>query len=201
MINFFDIGAGTGGVIDKMLNFFNEHEIKDYVIYAFEPQTHRFDVLVKKYADNSKINLYNVACSNFSGNSKLYTASIPGGDSLKDTKYNVDVSKYEIVQVLKFSDWFRNNFTMRGPKKKQYINIVKIDVEGSEYEVYKDIIDNYIVKKIDLFCGSLGDIYKINKTEDEINKFLVMLKNNNIIVHELTAGKSAALVEMERLLQ
>ena len=181
MINFFDIGAYTGRILSKTIDLLESLGVT-YKVYAFEPDPRAFEILYGVHGNNNKISLLKVACSDYRGVGKLYKSQKLGGNSLKATKHNVNPKESVSVQVIKFSDWFKSNI------KKDDFNIVKIDIEGSEYEVYEDIVSSGIVNDINVFCGSLGDLYKIGKKPHEIESFLKYLDDNNIIVHVLTSN-------------
>lgn len=180
MINYYDIGAHYGVTLIRAEKIFREFGL-EYRAYAFEPCKRHYEKLLDVLV-GSRAEVINAACSDYDGKNKLYHCNISGGDSLKQSKHNVDGDKYEDVTVIKFSSWFDY-------AQKDDFNIVKINVEGSEFEVYKDIIESGLINHIDLFCGSLGDIYKIGKSKEEIKDFLDMLHNNNITVYGFTAGR------------
>jgi FkbM family methyltransferase len=183
MIYYFDIGMYHGEVTDKLIDIFEKTNV-DYLVMGFEPCKSSFAFLEVKYALNEKVKLHNVAVSDHvDTNGKLYYATTPAGNSLCATKINVSTS-HEGCKVIKFSELFKSV-----PIEKTDFVIVKINVEGSEFEIYKDIISNNIHERVNYFVGSLGDIYKIRKTEDEIGAFLQYLDTALIVVHELTPRK------------
>ena len=179
MINFIDVGAYVGGVVGIMTKLFDALKI-EYKIYAFEPNIDNFVVLKQRF-ENAE--LINAACADFDGEGNLYKSVAPGGDSLQSTKNNVDKNRFVRVPVMKFSNWFKLNINPND------FNIVKINIEGGEYELYKDIIESGIRNSVDIFCGSLGDIYKIGKSDKEIRDFLNSLEANNIDVITLSVSK------------
>lgn len=180
MINFIDIGAHHGNVIDVMVKLFDTLNV-EYKVYAFEPDPEDFAVLSSKYWD--KHVLINKACTNHDGFENLYKSKQPGGHSLHVTKHNVNPNKFLKVEVLQFSKWFMTNIDPND------FNIVKINTEGSEYEIFEDIMASGINKDINVFCGSLGDIYKVGKKPSEIQAFLKQLEDNNINVIVMSAKK------------
>jgi len=135
-----DIGACVG-------EFFKQYLDKpDVLIYAFEPLSINFKYLKDNYSDD-RIKLYQIAVSNFDGESRFYKKFkvVNGrrqydyvtcaGSSLKQDKKNVDPNVYEVVKVIKISTFVHQN-------KINKIDMLKIDVEGSEYDVIEDILDS-----------------------------------------------------------
>jgi len=193
MINFIDIGASAGEMTDQFVGLMNRLKI-EYRVFAFEPFRADYEALVKKYESNHRIQVMPQACSDYNGKGNLYRSVRIGGHSLKKEKINIQPDVFDVVDVIKFSEWFTVNIP------DSDFSVVKINVEGSEYELYTDIIESKINKSINLFCGSLGDLYKIGKPEKEINDFLDYLEKNKIVVHTLTPNDYGFIVDMERFI-
>ena len=189
MINYIDVGAHIGEVIDLVVKFLDGLDA-EYMVYAFEPYPPAFNLL-KDRLGKKNYALYNKACSDYEGRGNIYMSSSRGGHSLKKTKHNINLSRFNVVDVIKFSTWFVNNI------KPADFNIVKINIEGSEYEVYEDIIKSGLVKDIDVFCGSLGDLHKIGKPAHEAEAFAKHLKDSGIEVVELSVTRLDALKVIE----
>lgn len=192
MINFIDVGAHVGDVIGIVKNFFEKLGV-DYRIYAFEPYPPAFSLLKDRFG--GLFTLYNQACSDYDGRGNIYMSSLKGGHSLKKTKRNIDLNKFSVVDVIKFSTWFISTIN------PDDINIVKINIEGSEYEVYEDIIKSGLVKDIDVFCGSLGDLHKIGKPKEESDAFAKYLQDSGINVVELSVNRHDALPMIEEAIK
>jgi FkbM family methyltransferase len=192
MVNYFDIGAHEGKLMVEMNRMIRSTGLT-YKMHGFEPNPLLFYNLQQLLKiNNIPAEVYSIAFSNYSGKSKLYKSKTTGGDSLHATKNNVTTNVFAEVNVMKFSEW------ARGTLRPGDFNKVKIDAEGSEFEMYEDIIESGIHKHINMFCGSLGDIYKIGKTESEINKFLKYLADNGVEVMPLSSKKLENLTVIEQ---
>ena len=143
----FDIGACVGLFIDDSFEKYGEKIEK---LYAFEPHKKNYEELVRKYGDNKKINLYNHAVSNFDGLARLYKKCKhhPTGDnignagsSLKSDKSNVDTNAFDLVEVVRLQDFIVANEITN-------IDLLKIDSEGSEYDILEDILESKMYNHI-----------------------------------------------------
>lgn len=114
-----DCGAYTGDTIEEFKRKRPHHCTDDYKIYAFEPEKNGFMKLKNAYADDERIIPINAATHSFdgeigfnSGDGELSAINLGGG---------VTVKCRAIDSVI----------------KKQKIDFIKMDVEGSELETLK----------------------------------------------------------------
>ena len=131
-----DIGANIGNVSSYIL------ENKGCKVYSFEPNILCFEILKRRFIDDKRIKVYNLAISNFSGKSNLYLHYKSKGitdstylesSSLKETKDNISKNNYTEINVFNIEDLL---------SKFERIDLIKIDIEGSEYEIMPFIIKN-----------------------------------------------------------
>jgi FkbM family methyltransferase len=167
-MNIIDIGACVGEFIDRYVD-------DDNVIYAFEPLRINYDFLIKKYKHNDKIKLYNCAVSNFSGTAKFYIKGgfehlKNSGSTLKEDKNGLVNDAHRIVEVIKISDFIRMNNISK-------VDILKIDVEGSEYDIFEDIFES----------GLLYDAIENVFFEDHSRKVASILPKMYTIVKKINA--------------
>jgi FkbM family methyltransferase len=128
----FDIGACVGEFIDQYIN-------KEGVeIYAFEPLESNYEFLLEKYKNDNRIKIYPYAISNFSGNANFYIKKKEfvgnEGCTLKKDKTNVNSKMFNVVKVIKISDFIKD-------EKIDKVHIIKIDSEGSEYDIIEDLLN------------------------------------------------------------
>lgn len=155
---FIDVGANKGYKIDQAI-LVNKHT----KILAFEPFYKYFTFLKKKYHKNLQVSLFNKAVDKNISSKYFY--------------YNnkkIDEEAFSLIKNRRFNKK-KKIFTTTLDKelKNKNVDIIKIDVEGSEYNVLqgsKNIITN---NKPVLF------IEATHKTLFDVNLFL--LKNNYLI--------------------
>ena len=125
-----DIGANIGDITNTI---FEKYRCN---IHAYEPNIACYNYMKKRFINNSKIKLHNYAVSNFSGYDFLYFHFKSKGVNdtrLRKEKDNIDVNKrvrVKIVDIKEIIDSFNN------------IDLIKIDVEGSEYKIIPEILNN-----------------------------------------------------------
>jgi FkbM family methyltransferase len=172
-INYFDLGTHNDAfelrwvVDDLLLKLPNP-----YKIYAFEanPDSYSKAIINTNYIRNLKF--YNVALVNQkpeSGKIRLFT----GGNGHADSIYRNTVSYVE-VPAQKISDIIKNEKI----DLEKGINILRMNIEGAEYDVINDLIENDLIKYFDGFYGMWDDLSKINYEKSK--EFRKLLKNKNI---------------------
>ena len=129
-----DIGANIGDVTDVIMKNYNPN------IYCYEPNISCYNYMLKRFKKNSKIKIFNVAVSNFSGKTFLYfhnkstnISEFNERSSLKKEKDGLDINKKIEVNCINIKEIL---------EKHNQIDLIKIDIEGSEYEVMPEIIKN-----------------------------------------------------------
>ena len=179
-IRYFDLGLHSGLELADMQNFLPQIS-DDYELYGFEAAPTHFDKYCLKYAnDNTKV--YNCAISDCHNSvTKLFFSKNQVGHSIHSSKNNVDENKYFDVQTIKFSEWLKDN----NIDLKDSLNILKINIEGAEWEFFNDIVDTGINKHIHIYCGAGHDVQKVQKFVDNeiVNKYYKLINENNIILH------------------
>jgi len=141
-LTIFDLGAYEGEFSFYCLNFAKK-------IYAFEPDPTPFAILkkrIKKYDLNKVIKIYNKAIS-ANGGSRVFHATSAGGSTLLD-KSITDYSGEKMIKIKSVSlkDFINTN-------KINKIDILKIDVEGSEKEIFMDESFKKVAPKIECIIG------------------------------------------------
>ena len=182
----FDVGGNEGESIDFFLNLF-----ENPTIYSFEPEMESYQKLVKKYCNNKKINLFNLAFGDKKEELKL-KINIKSSTSTF-SKINTQSKYYnfkslilnpgkndtflseEKVQVEKIDNFFNE-------KKINTIHILKIDTEGFELNVIKGAKETLQKTKIIIMEFQLNDMY-VDYDPNKIENFLI--SNNFDLVKSL----------------
>ncbi len=124
---FFDVGGYTGEFTEKIINKFNCYS------YIFEPSNEFFKIIEKKFNNKPNIFMINSALSDYSGISHLGGGGT--GSSIVKKGGNEEVS------VISFKDFIDEN-------KITNIDYLKLNIEGSEYELLEHIIEIGFIKNI-----------------------------------------------------
>ena len=135
---FIDMG-GNNGVVSQYI-----YDKYKCFIYIYEPHRKCFEILKKKFFNNKKIKIFNCAVSNSSGYKKFYfhsyaksndyyNLSLSESSSLEKNKKNISINKFELVKCLDIKNILKNF---------NYIDIIKIDIEGHEYKILPIIFKN-----------------------------------------------------------
>jgi len=130
----FDIGAHHGVTTKTYKRLFPES-----IIYSFEPDPESFSILNKEYKDFDNIYPFQIALSDFDGVGKLNINEFSPANSLLESDSrsidywvdNIYNTKKSIEVTTRSLDSFCNEHNI------SKINILKIDVQGSELAVLR----------------------------------------------------------------
>lgn len=121
----FDAG-GYKGIWSE--NIYSKYKCK---IFIFEPIKKYFDILNEKFNNNNDIKIFNFGLSDKSENIKIYHSH----DASSIYKDFINYYDTEEIVLINFSEFFVNNDI-------KIIDLFKINIEGSEYNLLEKIIDN-----------------------------------------------------------
>lgn len=134
---FIDLGCFDGDTVRQFYGWANLiDDPKEFYIYGFDP-TPRYKKNWKSMeSENSRLKFYQKAVSTYDGKVDycLRPENEPYGSST--TKSKLDYGMGDIIEVdcIDFSDWIKQF-------KNDYV-IVKMDIEGAEYEVLEKMIQD-----------------------------------------------------------
>jgi FkbM family methyltransferase len=178
-----DIGAHLGEVSEFFIKNFKY--IKK--IYLFEPQKEFFFLLKRKFLNNSKVTCFNKACSNKTSES-IFNIGVHRRSSTLEG-YNKNSFYYKIKSILIFGK-IKNFIHKRTKintisldsflnKKKISVDLLKLDVEGSELKVLKGCEKN--IKKIKVILIEILNHNLINNYSK--SKIFSFLEKNNFSLY------------------
>jgi FkbM family methyltransferase len=158
-----DIGANIGDVTNYLYEKFMPS------IYSYEPNIVCYNYMIKRFKNFSKIKIYNSAVSNFTGKSYLYfhikakginDSNYIQGATMRPEKDDIDLEKKIQIKCINIKN-ILESFVK--------IDLIKIDVEGSEYSIMPEIIKNKNKIKM-VICETHGNpngkkIYNSNRTK------------------------------------
>lgn len=179
-----DFGANIGDVSQYLNDMFK------CKIYCYEPDPNAFNFLRKRFKTDYNIKTFNLAITNDGQEKKLYfhkeskiggQVSYSEASSLLDKKENISQNNFYNVKSINIKELL-NNF--------EYIDLIKIDIEGYEYEILPILIQNN--KKIGkIICELHGNPLVKHKATGKIKnqhlseKYLKLVQNlKNLNLYE-----------------
>lgn len=171
-----DIVIDCGANIGNITELFNHSKP---TIYCFEPNPYAFKVLQKRFSnspnvhcipnavgiENTKMKLY------FHENSDQGEVEWSEGSSLLSFKGNVLKSKHMDVEVTDLCEFIAS--------LRHRVRILKMDVEGFECTILKNMIDTNTITTIDHIFVEMHD-HKIPELVNEGNFIRDIIKKRNI---------------------
>ncbi len=188
----FDIGAHKGESIDFFLNNFN---VKKIISFEASPINFEFLKTKKKKLDekfkNSKIVIENIGLGSINETKPLKqfyeSSSTTFSEINEDSKYFK--KKFNIINPFRnkkiYNEIQINLETLDEYIKKnnfEFINLIKIDTEGFEYDILKGLKDNINNIHLILFEHHYDNMIKKKYTFSDINELLV--KKNFIMIYK-----------------
>ncbi len=150
-------------------------DVQKGICYSFEPNKSLYNHLLKRYKDSKNIHIYNNAVSNKNEKVKFFTS---GNNYVGDQGFTMSYEKtnnYIEVDSIKFSDFVKNEVLT----KHDFIYLIKIDIEGEEFNVLEDLINENIYQKVGyIFVETHERFFKDG--EERLNKIKKLIEDNNI---------------------
>jgi len=167
-INYFDLGTHK---FARELNWVFDEVLSKLPnpcrLFAFEANPETFNIAKNNCSHIDNLKFHNLALVSKvpeSGLIKLFTS----GDGLGDSIYRKKESCVE-VEAKKLSDVIRDEAI----RLDECINIIRMNIEGSEYDVIEDLINADLIKYFDGFYGMWDDVSKLDqKKYIKFNKIL-----------------------------
>ncbi len=125
----FDVGGYKGDFTDKIFNKFQSY------IYIFEPHPRFYKNLKIKYKNNPKIKVYNYGLSD--NNSTISLNDLDDGSSFYKKS-----NKTYLCEMKEFNSIFKG-------LKIEKINLMKINIEGGEFSLMDNIIQNNLLNRVE----------------------------------------------------
>ena len=178
--NLFDVGAHYGETIKLFNTEFNINNI-----YAFEPSYKNFKILEKKTSNtnNTNLEIYNYGIGEKNGLFDFNESVESQSSTLVGINYesNYYKKKKRILQLFKKNMFFSTKVNMKTldtflkEKKIDYIEILKIDTEGYDFNVIKSLKNNINCVNYIYFEHHFHNMLNKDYTYIQVHNFL--LKN------------------------
>jgi len=176
---FIDFGSNIGDVSTYINDKFG------CKIYCYEPHPEAFALLKEKFKKYKNIQTINCAVSNQNLEQNFYLHKESNEESnllysqaasLEKMKENISLDNKIKIKCLHIKDIL---------KKFNYIDCIKIDIEGHEYKILPFIIENRkMIKKVvcELHGNSLDQFGNLKNSflKPEYDKTIKILKSNNL---------------------
>lgn len=175
---FIDAGANMGQSIENFIKHWNDW--RDFDIHSFEANP-RLVTYFEKYKDVKNINFYNKAVWIYDGEVEFYLCNEGNhSSSIIGTKISGRLDK--IPTIMPCVDI--GNFITTNYKKDDYI-ILKLDIEGGEYELLEHLISTNAFEYVDKLYLEFHT-GKVGKTVDDNIRLLEKMKSftNMEVNHE-----------------
>jgi len=168
---FIDLGAYDGDTIEKALKLYPDFDS----FYAFEPYPPNFKKLLQKYEGDKRIVLFEKAVAKYDGKANLFlhknlknNNGADEGSTLEKSKNNINLNNFAEVQTIDFSKFILENFNTSDEI------ILKIDIEGTEYDLLEKMIADKSIKYIKkIYCE--WHKHKTDITEERHNSLVQRL--------------------------
>jgi FkbM family methyltransferase len=147
-------------------------------VYAFEPDPAAFEALSKKLAAAKNVNLLNQAVGAFDGTVQLFRHTNFADDPLTNSqssstlpfKGNVDPSHGIEIRQIRLSSFVR--------ALGRRIAIMKVDIEGGEFSLLRDLADEGCLQSIDAVFVETHE-HKIPELQPEANEVRQLLRDRS----------------------
>ena len=172
---FLDVGAWDGISVKLFRKHWKNHE--EFEIHSFECNLNLLERLKKE----KNINVYDTAAWVYDGTVDFYMAppEFPYSFTLcsslikEKTTGNLDIKNPVKVKCIDFSKWIMDNLS-----KEDYI-ILKMDIEGAEWEVLPKMMKDGSMDYIDEFYGE-WHVGKVGKTKEDLSVMKENLEKYNL---------------------
>ena len=203
-INHFDIGLAYGREIQYCHDIYSKLNIP-FTIYGIEAERTSFKYCSMIYKNLKNIKLFNFAITNKEDSKIKFflqddnTNYIKQGNSIYSSKNNVCSNKYQVVKALKFSSFLKENNIILDNS----INIIRINIEGAEWDFFSDLDSNNLINSFSIFMGAgKTDIYKVKElVENNIDKkFDNLINKHDLKIYRYSSSKLYKNIILQKLL-
>jgi FkbM family methyltransferase len=146
----------------------------NYRAFGFEASRAFYEEVKSKYVHKKNVKMINCAlCFELPKTGKVKLFIDPeGGDG--NSIYRNNFAKFEEVVAVRLSDWIRRNQI----DLSKHVCLLRMNIEGAEYDVIKDLVDSHLAEHIDGYYGMWDDVSKIDIHRDK--EFRALLAKHDI---------------------
>ena len=153
----FDLGANRGNVVEQYLSYF-----PSAIIHAFEPFPDSYNILNERYANNPKVFCLPKAVSSDNAIKEFFVNKNVDTNSLLKPKVTGLSSDNQVsnVATIKVESIILDDYCAR--ENIDHIDILKMDIQGGEYDALKGLKNLLSEKRISLIYS---EVYFVEQYE------------------------------------
>tara|TARA_B100000902_G_scaffold126881_2_gene126349 strand:+ start:605 stop:1225 length:621 start_codon:yes stop_codon:yes gene_type:complete len=160
-------GSNKGGEFDAWLS--SKIYDPEVLIYAFEPEPRCFSFIEEKQKLMPNITHVKCAVSTIDGIEQWNVGNLTVSGTLRQDKNWGLTGEKVMIQTLNFSNWLKENI-----KEDDYV-FCTMDIEGSEYDVIRDLFGTGAIDLINKFYVEFHDVKLHTNMQDEEKKLKKMI--------------------------
>jgi FkbM family methyltransferase len=161
----FDLGGFDGNFSQTMYSKYKSN------IYVFEPHPEFVSIIRDKFKDNEKVKVFDYGVGGKTENLQLVSCN-ESSYIIPQTKVNNTSNKiFQNISIKSFKNVYDE-------MKVNNIDLLKINVEGSEYDIMQNIFDNDLTTKINNFQ------IQFHKINDKSEKLLLDIRTELSKTHK-----------------
>ncbi len=160
-------GSNKGGEFDAWLS--SRIYDPEVLIYAFEPEPRCFSFIEEKQKLMPNITHIKSAVSTIDGIEQWNVGNLTVSGTLRQDKNWGLTGEKVMIQTINFSKWLKENI-----KEDDYV-FCTLDIEGSEYDVIKDLFATGAIDLINKFYVEFHDVKLHTNMQDEEKKLKSMI--------------------------
>jgi len=171
---YFDIGTHKGGAeLALMTDAILPRMCGNFEAFGFEASQESFRLVHEKFIGKRHVSIFHKAVCNAAppqGKIRLYH---DGRGGIGNSLYRPSDS-FEDVEAVRLSDWLcERNLVL-----EDRICLLRMNIEGAEYDVLQDLVESGLAAHIDGYYGLWDDISKIDILRDA--EFRAYISRNGI---------------------
>lgn len=159
----FDLG-GYKGEFAKVIN-----DKYQSVIHVFEPVPSFYNDIQDTFINNDKVNVYNYGLAG--KDSKMKISSSEDGSSIY-----ISSSDYQIILLKSIVNFIKTN-------KINQVDLIKINIEGGEYEVLETLLDNNMISIFKNIQVQFHD-FIVDNAKERMNAIQKKLELTHVLTYQ-----------------
>lgn len=192
LVRYFDLGAHKGGEVARMLDILDREPLATrWEIYALEAHPGLVRQCRRKFRREPSVHFAQYALGSEDGTCTLFLNKNLVGSSIYSGKYNVIPGREVKVPCIRFSRWLKENMP---DDWRDSFNIIKSNIEGAEWDLWRDLVENDLVSAFDLWLGAgeghdgwADDLQKIKGMEDKAETLAAAFREAGIKTYRFSA--------------